>query len=192
MRRRQFVSLLGGTALAPLTALPVYADPPGDCGIPLARDDGWPIASVNDDKLVDRDALCRMADRLVASSGQCARRALVARGGKLVFERYFFHGGNRGSNPLGDAKYFNILRSTAEIRCPVCVPPGFLDDVLEQQGADHLPWRIAGLSRARRRTPKVPLILSMGLATRISGRFRRSSTTTLSLHQRSCLPAFLI
>ena len=73
MRRRQFASLLGGAALAPLTALPAYADPPDGCGIPVARDDGWPVASVNDDKLVDRDALCRMADRLAASSQRACR-----------------------------------------------------------------------------------------------------------------------
>ncbi len=87
MRRRRFMSLLGGTALAPLAALSAYAEPDG-CGVPVARDDGWPVASGNDDTFVDRAALCRMADRLTAS-GASVHAVLVARGGKLVFERYF-------------------------------------------------------------------------------------------------------
>ena len=87
MRRRQFVSLLGGAAPAPLTASRVYADQPG-CGIPIVRDDGWPLTSVNEDKLIDRNALCGMADRLAASAANI-HAVLVARGGKLHFERYF-------------------------------------------------------------------------------------------------------
>jgi len=102
MRRRQLVSLLGGAVLAPFTALPVYAGPPDSCGVAVARDDGWPVASVNDDKIVDRDALCRTADRLVASSAN-VHAILAARGGKLVFERYF-----KGSDEINGRRMENV------------------------------------------------------------------------------------
>jgi len=102
MLRRRFNSLLGGAALAPLTALPVYAAPPDSCGIPVARDDGWPVASVNEDKLIDRGALCRMADRLMASSAN-VHAVLVARGGKLVFERYL-----KGSDEIQNGPVRNV------------------------------------------------------------------------------------
>jgi CubicO group peptidase (beta-lactamase class C family) len=103
MRRRLFASLLGGAALAPLTALPVYADlpPARGCGIPVARDDGWPVTSINEDKLVDRGGLCRMSDRLAASSNVHA--VLVAREGKLVFEQYF-----SGSDEIDGRRVENV------------------------------------------------------------------------------------
>ena len=88
-RRRQFVSLLGGTALAPAHRHCRYTRTARRRpGTPVARDDRWPIAAVNDDKLVDRDALCRMADSAELRAPMCTP-SWFARGGKLAFERFF-------------------------------------------------------------------------------------------------------
>ncbi len=88
MKRRRFSSLLGGTALASLVGVPAHAEPPAGCGVPSMREGGWAVSSVDHDKLVDRPGLCDATDRLVAS-GANIHSVLVARGGQLVFERYF-------------------------------------------------------------------------------------------------------
>ena len=138
MRRREFATLLSGTALAPLTALPVYAYPPDGCGVPVARDDGWPVASTDEDKLIDRDALCRMADRLEAS-GANMHAVLVARGGKLLFERYFRGSDEINSHPVGKVNFDadtlhnvkSVSKSVASLAVGIALDRGLIRNVNE-------------------------------------------------------------
>jgi CubicO group peptidase (beta-lactamase class C family) len=81
------MSLLGGAALTPIAGMPACADSQVNCPAPAKRDDGWSVSSASGDNEVDQAALCRMADRL-ASSGANIHAVLVARHGKLAFERY--------------------------------------------------------------------------------------------------------
>src|SRR5262245_30360464 len=139
MRRRRFIGLFGGAALAPLSALPVNADPPYGCGVPVARDDGWPIASVNEDKLIDRGALCRMADRLAASSTANVHAVLVARGGKLVFERYFRGADEINSRQVGNVTFDadtlhdmkSVSKSVASLALGIAIDRGMIGSVNE-------------------------------------------------------------
>jgi CubicO group peptidase (beta-lactamase class C family) len=137
MRRREFTSCLGGAALAPLIALPAYADPPDGCGVPVARDDGWPVASVSEDKLIDRGALCRMADRLASTANVHA--VLVARGGKLVFERYFSGPDEIQSRRVGSVTFDadmlhdmkSVSKSVASLALGIAIERGLIRSVNE-------------------------------------------------------------
>ena len=137
MRRREFTSCLGGAALAPLIALPAYADPPDGCGVPVARDDGWPVASVSEDKLIDRGALCRMADRLASTAN--VHSVLVARGGKLVFERYFSGPDEIQSRRVGSVTFDadmlhdmkSVSKSVASLALGIAIERGLIRSVNE-------------------------------------------------------------
>lgn len=136
MRRRQFCPLLVGAALSPLAALLVRAVPADGCGLPVARDDSWPVSSVTEDSLVDRGALCRLADRL-AASGANVHAVLVARGGKLVFERYF-----SGPDEINNRRIRNVIfgpatlhdmksvsKSAASLAVGIAIDRGLIRDI---------------------------------------------------------------
>jgi CubicO group peptidase (beta-lactamase class C family) len=76
-----------GASLGPFAARPAYPGPAGGCNGPAARDDGWPVSSINSEDLIDRGSLCRMADRLSRTANIHA--VLITRRGRLAFESYF-------------------------------------------------------------------------------------------------------
>jgi CubicO group peptidase (beta-lactamase class C family) len=148
MRRRRFVALLGGAALAPLTALPMSAELPDSSGVPVVRNDGWPVASAGEDGLVDRAALRGMTDRLAISSdagisGARIHAVLVAHGGRLVFERYFRGAdeisggifGRRAENVIFDADTLHdmksVSKSVASLAIGIAIDRGLIRSIHE-------------------------------------------------------------
>jgi CubicO group peptidase (beta-lactamase class C family) len=167
LRRRQVVSLLGGAALPSLAALPVYAVASETCVVPIARDDGWPVAAVNDDRLVDRGALCAVADRLAASSNVHA--VLVARAGKLAFERYFrgteeIHSRRVGSvafdaDTLHDVK--SVSKSVASLAFGIAMDRGLIGSI-DQPIFSFFP-ELSDLRSAEKDRIKLSHVLTMSM-----------------------------
>jgi CubicO group peptidase (beta-lactamase class C family) len=139
MRRRDFVRLLSSAALEPFSISPVFAESPGRCGVPVARDDGWPVSSIDDDTLIDRGALCTMADRLAASSTTNVHALLVARHGKLVFERYFRGSDEIFSRPVGNVAFDrdtlhdmkSVSKSVASLVLGIAIDRGLIGSINE-------------------------------------------------------------
>jgi CubicO group peptidase (beta-lactamase class C family) len=147
-------------------------DQPDSCGVPVARDDGWPVAVTNDDTLIDHDALCKMAGRLAASSDANVHAALVARRGKLVFEHYFMGSdevhGRLVENIAFDADKLNDMRSVtksvASLAVGIAIDRGLIDGV-DQPIFNFFPELSDLRSAEKDRIQLVhALTMSMGLA----------------------------
>jgi CubicO group peptidase (beta-lactamase class C family) len=90
MRRRAIaliatLVLVSHGAQAQEAVSPMASNAP--CGMPVALEDGWPIAKP-DDVGVDGARLCGIAARLKAN-GDNVHSVVVVRHGKLIFEQYF-------------------------------------------------------------------------------------------------------
>ncbi|MGL4291580.1 MAG: serine hydrolase domain-containing protein [Phreatobacter sp.] len=139
MRRRDFIEFFGGAALVSLTASPLCPDPPDDSGIPFARNDGWPVASAGEDKLIDAGALRAMADRLAASSSANVHAVLAARAGKLVFERYFRGPDEIYARPVGSVAFDvdrlhdmkSVSKSVASLALGIAIDRGLIRSIDE-------------------------------------------------------------
>jgi CubicO group peptidase (beta-lactamase class C family) len=139
MRRRDVIGLLGGAALEPFSVSSVIADSPARCGVPVAREDGWPVASIDDDKLIDRGALCEMTDRLAASSTTNVHAVLVARGGKLAFERYFRGADEIQNRPVSNVTFDadrlhdvkSVSKSVASLAVGIAIDRGLIRSINE-------------------------------------------------------------
>ena len=138
MQRRDFVRLLGGAALEAFGVSPAFGQSSGTCGVPVARDDAWPIASDADGNLIDRGALCEMTDQLTASSAN-VHAVLVARGGKLVFERYLSGSDEIYSRPVGRVTFNadtlhdmkSVSKSVASLAVGIAIDRGLIGSVNE-------------------------------------------------------------
>ncbi|MBM3620225.1 MAG: serine hydrolase [Alphaproteobacteria bacterium] len=75
-----------------------------DCPTPIARDDGWAVA-VPQSMGLDGDVLCAMVDRLRNWPDANVHGVVVARSGKLVFERYFTGADEIWGRSQGEVKF---------------------------------------------------------------------------------------
>jgi CubicO group peptidase (beta-lactamase class C family) len=87
-----------------ITLLPTLTHAQSGCGVPAAGPDRWPVATPESVGLSSA-ALCPVAKWLADSKQNNVHAVIVARHGKLVFERYFTGADEHLGRPAGAVKF---------------------------------------------------------------------------------------
>src|SRR6266851_6488481 len=90
-----------GVALSLMVALPAMA---AECGTPNDLHDGWTVAAPGQEGL-DPALICGIGPRLEALKEAKAHGVVIARHGRLVYERYFAGKDWRQGMSLGDVNF---------------------------------------------------------------------------------------
>ncbi|HYL60223.1 MAG TPA: serine hydrolase, partial [Candidatus Acidoferrales bacterium] len=91
-------------ALLAITLAPALARADSGCGAPAAGPDNWPVATPESVGLSSA-ALCPVAKWLDDNKQNNVHAVVVARHGKLVFERYFTGADEHLGRPAGEVKF---------------------------------------------------------------------------------------
>src|SRR5436190_15683156 len=95
--------LMSALALLALCSAALAQETP-NCGTPVANGDGWTIARP-ESVAIDSAELCRLDKFIGQWKDANIHAVVVARGGKLVMERYYTGPDERWGSPLGTVAY---------------------------------------------------------------------------------------
>jgi len=122
-----------GVALSLMVALPAMA---AECGTPTDLHDGWAVAAPDQEGL-DPALIRGIGPRLEVLTEAKAHGVVIARHGRLVYERYFAGNDWRLSTPLGDVNFDaatkhdmrSISKSVTSLLVGIAFDRGLLTDL---------------------------------------------------------------
>jgi len=122
-----------GVALSMMVALPAMA---AECGTPTDLHDGWAVAAPDQEGL-DPALIRGIGPRLEVLTEAKAHGVVIARHGRLVYERYFAGNDWRLSTPLGDVNFDaatkhdmrSISKSVTSLLVGIAFDRGLLTDL---------------------------------------------------------------
>jgi CubicO group peptidase (beta-lactamase class C family) len=107
-----------------------------DCGSPAERSDGWPTAAPEQEGM-NAAVLCALGPQFAAWTEANAHAVVVARHGKLVYERYFTGNDEIWGRPIGAVAYDadkrhdlrSITKSVTSLLVGIGIDHGWIKDV---------------------------------------------------------------